>query len=216
MQTKLHYIYDPLCGWCYAAESLLETAIASGNGLYELELHAGGLFQRMHIPAIKRDMIRQSDARISQMTGQIFGDAYLKGLLDNPQTIFDSLPTIAAILAAEKLQKNHAPFMLKAIQHAHYRDGKHIVQPDVLADIAEAIGLDRHEFAMSYEEVLSGPVQSHIDDTLRLMHHAGANGFPAFVLQKGDRLEKLEHTSCYGQPEAFRDFLLGKLDKPAT
>ncbi|WP_169295634.1 hypothetical protein [Advenella sp. EE-W14] len=92
MQTKLHYIYDPLCGWCYAAESLLETAIASGSGLYELELHAGGLFQRMHIPAGKRDMIRQSDARISQMTGQIFGDAYLKGLLDNPQTIFDSLP----------------------------------------------------------------------------------------------------------------------------
>lgn len=66
MQTKLHYIYDPLCGWCYAAESLLEAAMASGSRLYELELHAGGLFQRMHIPADKRDMIRQSDARIAQ------------------------------------------------------------------------------------------------------------------------------------------------------
>lgn len=216
MQTKLHYIYDPLCGWCYAAETLLETAMASGSGLYELELHAGGLFQRMHIPAGKRDMIRQSDARIAQMTGQVFGDAYLNGLLDNPQTIFDSLPPITAILAAEKLQKNHAPFMLKAIQHAHYRDGKPIVQVDVLTDIAETIGLDRHEFAMAYEEILSGPIQHHIDDTLRLMHYAGVNGFPAFVLQKGDRLEKLEHTRYYGQPESFRHLLADKLAMPGA
>ncbi|MDD2509471.1 MAG: hypothetical protein PHS78_10600, partial [Aliarcobacter skirrowii] len=85
---------------------------------------------------------------------------------------------------------------------------------DVLADIAEAIGLDRHEFAMSYEEVLSGPVQSHIDDTLRLMHHAGANGFPAFVLQKGDKLEKLDHTRYYGQPEMFRELIQNKFETP--
>lgn len=214
MPTKLHYIYDPLCGWCYAAESLLETAIASGNGLYELELHAGGLFQRTVIPASKREMIRQSDARIAHLTGQVFGESYLHELLNDPQCIFDSIPPIAAILAAQKQQKNYAPFMLKAIQHAHYREGKRVVEPDVLADIAETIGLDRQEYLMNYQQTLSSSIQDHIDDTLRLMHCSGIYGFPAFVLQKGERLEKLAHTDYYGKPDAFRNLLTEKFAPP--
>ena len=39
--ATLHYIYDPLCGWCYAASPLLQAA-ASLPGL-DMQLHAGGM-----------------------------------------------------------------------------------------------------------------------------------------------------------------------------
>ena len=38
----LHYLYDPLCGWCYGAEPLVDAA-RSVQGL-EVRLHAGGLW----------------------------------------------------------------------------------------------------------------------------------------------------------------------------
>ncbi len=37
--TKLHYIYDPLCGWCYAAAPL----VAAARGILPVEGHAGGM-----------------------------------------------------------------------------------------------------------------------------------------------------------------------------
>ena len=42
MNATLHYLYDPLCGWCYGAEPL---AAAAENvvGL-NLKLHAGALW----------------------------------------------------------------------------------------------------------------------------------------------------------------------------
>ena len=40
--TTLHYVYDPLCGWCYGAAPLLRAA-AGIPGL-RIALHAGGLW----------------------------------------------------------------------------------------------------------------------------------------------------------------------------
>jgi putative protein-disulfide isomerase len=41
MNAVLHYIYDPLCGWCYGAEPLVFAA-SKVDGL-ALSMHAGGL-----------------------------------------------------------------------------------------------------------------------------------------------------------------------------
>ncbi len=42
MNAVLHYIYDPLCGWCYGAEPLVWAA-SKVDGL-ALRMHAGGLW----------------------------------------------------------------------------------------------------------------------------------------------------------------------------
>ncbi len=212
MKITLHYIYDPLCGWCYAAEPLLEQLLASpACKQIAFEMHAGGLFQRMTLPQSKRAMIRQADARIASMTGQHFGQAYLDGLLERDDTVYDSLPPIAAILAAGAISAGSEPAMLQAIQYAHYREGRAIVQADVLADLAQSLQLDRDVFIKTYQEKLNGDIQGHLDDTLTLMHYAGAQGFPAFVIQKDDVLEKLGHERYYGDAPGFTALVEGKI-----
>ncbi|WP_419828014.1 hypothetical protein [Sphingomonas sp.] len=75
----LHYIYDPLCGWCYAATPMVDAAAAAG---IVLSLHGGGLWDApTRLARDKLAYIRQSDARIGALTGQWFGDEYLNGLL---------------------------------------------------------------------------------------------------------------------------------------
>ena len=65
----LHYVYDPLCGWCYAAEPLVEAAAAAG---VPIVLHGGGLWApAVHATNAKRRSMRETDARIGQLTGQL-------------------------------------------------------------------------------------------------------------------------------------------------
>lgn len=204
MKITLHYIYDPLCGWCYAAEPLLERVLASPvREQIAFEMHAGGLFQRMTLPQSKRAMIGQADARIASMTGQIFGQPYLDGLLARDDTVYDSLPPIAAILAVGAISAGSEPVMLQAIQYAHYREGRAVVQEDVLADLAQSLQIDRALFIGTYRDILNDNIQAHLDQTLTLMHYAGAQGFPAFVIQKDDVLKKLQHERYYGDAAGF-------------
>ena len=120
MTPVLHYIYDPLCGWCYGAEPLAWAA-AEVEGL-ELEMHAGNLFgEPARLPESMRRYIQQADARVAKISGQPYGDAYLGGLLHDPALVLHSPPAIAAVLAAQQLDPSKGLAMLKAIQVAKMR-----------------------------------------------------------------------------------------------
>ena len=194
----LHYIYDPLCGWCYAAEPLVEAAAAGG---IPVVLHGGGLWdQPIHAPDAKRRMMRSTDDRIAELTGQIFGAAYLDGLLVDPVTIWHSRPTIAAILAADQLRSGQGLALMSAIQRAHYIDGRRVVQDQVLTDIASSIGLDATAFATVLQGVA---VDQHIQQTRMLMDRYNLHGFPGFLVQIAGTYVRLPHERLYGQPAAF-------------
>jgi putative protein-disulfide isomerase len=214
MNTILHYIYDPLCGWCYAAESLIEAAASSGS--LPVVLHGGGLFAGTRLPAAQRAYIRGADQRIGQLSGQSFSTAYLNGLLEDPATVYDSRPPIAALLAAQSLRPDSGLPMLKAIQHAHYRAGRRVVEPQVLAELAESIGLDRSAFGSAYADFAAGKVERHIEQTRDLMERTGVQGFPSFVLQSGDRFAVLPHELHYGKPEGFAALLSRQLGTVPT
>ena len=203
MTAVLHYIYDPQCGWCYGAEPLAWAA-SSVDGL-GVELHAGALWpQPTRLPEATRLYIRQADQRIAQMSGQRFGESYHNGLLLDPTMVLDSRPTIAAMLAAQALDPAKALAMLKGIQHAHYEQGRRVVEHDVLCDIAVECGLDRAEFEDALRRV---PVDEHIAESRRLMAEVGSEGFPTFVLQIGDDWYCVPHARFASNPTQFRDWL---------
>ncbi|HZF29386.1 MAG TPA: DsbA family protein [Gammaproteobacteria bacterium] len=203
MTPVLHYIYDPLCGWCYGAEPLAWAA-ASVDGL-ELEMHAGNLFPTpTRLPESTRRYIQQADARVAKMSGQPYGEAYLGGLLFDPALVLHSPPAIAAVLAAQSLDASKELAMLKAIQHAHYERGLHVIEPAVLDALAEEIGLDRAAFAGARGAV---PVDDHVEQSQQLMGAVGAQGFPTFVLQNGNDWHPVPYSRFASSPAQFRDWL---------
>ena len=203
-EPTLHYIHDPLCGWCYAAEPLVKAAAASG---IPVALHGGDLWGApIHASAAKRRMMRSTDDRIGQMTGQPFGEAYLEGTLVDPDTIWHSRPTIAAILAAQGLAPGAGLAMMAAIQRAHYVEGSRVVERAVLVELARRIGLERAAFAAALDEV---PVDRHIRQTGALMEEHDLHGFPTFLVERDGTLSRLHHEVLYGQPAAFVAALAG-------
>ncbi len=194
----LHYVYDPLCGWCYAAEPLVAAAVAAG---VPVVLHGGGLWDPpVHATDAKRRMMRETDGRIGQLTGQPFGPAYLDGLLVDPASVWWSRPTVAAVLAADAVAFGRGVDMISAVQRAHYVDGRRVVETDVLVDVARGIGLDPERFGECLERA---PVDRHIADTRALMQRNGLGGFPSFLVESEGALARLAHEGCYGRPDAF-------------
>ena len=209
MTASLHYIFDPLCGWCYAAAPLVHAA-AKLPGL-QITMHGGGMMtdaRRRQITADWRDYVLPHDERIAQMTGQVFGDAYKDGLLNEVGAWLDSAPPTTAILAAQQLTSQGLA-MLEAIQSAHYVRGLHISEAPVLTDLAAELGLERAAFDAAYQQLQGMATQQHIDQSRRMLQASGAQGFPTLLVQRSadDALQRIDVSDWLGQPAAFADAL---------
>lgn len=204
--TTLHYIFDPLCGWCYAAAPLVQAA-REVPGL-RVEFHGGGMMTGANRRAITpqwRDYVMPHDQRIAQLTGQPFGEAYFEGLLRDIGAVMDSEPPLAAVLAAESLREGSGLDMIHRQQRAHYVEGRHIADAGVLAELAAELGFDAAAFAAACEQKAGAPTAQHIADSRERLQRAGGQGFPTFVLTQADgRSGRIDTGQWLGRAEAFK------------
>jgi putative protein-disulfide isomerase len=203
MET-LHYIYDPFCGWCYAAAPLVKAA----REVLPVRTHGGGMMadsRRQPVTPQLRAYVIPHDQRIAQLTGQPFGAAYFEGLLRDTSAVFDSAPPIAAVLAADR-QAGLGLDMLARLQMAHYVEGRRIADRDVLVAAAGDVGLDPVRFVPQLEEA-QDDVGPHIAATRRLMAQNGIGGFPGFVLERDGMFTPFDAAGFLGKPQALRDWL---------
>ena len=185
--ATLHYIFDPLCGWCYAAAPLVDAA-REVPGL-KVEFHGGGMMtgaNRRPITPQWRDYVLPHDHRIAEMTGQPFGERYFEGLLRDTGAVMDSEPPTTAVLAAESLRPGGGLDMIHALQRAHYVDGRRIADVEVLKAIAAELGFDAQAFASAFERQSGEATSRHIAESRQFLQRAGGQGFPTFVLVQPD------------------------------
>lgn len=207
--TTLHYIYDPLCGWCYGASPLLQAA----RKLLPVRAHGGGLMAgkfRRQVSRQLRDYVIPQDRRIAQASGQQFGDAYFDGLLCDESAVFDSGPPIAAMLAAEKVAGRGLD-MISRLQIAHYVEGRRIAESDVLIEMACATGIDGHAFVQALSTVDSDVLESHIVETQQLMGRLYLHGFPGLALEQNGKMSVIDIGAYMGRPDALSNYIKARL-----
>lgn len=198
----LHYIYDPLCGWCYGAKPLVQAAQA----VLPVLAHGGGMMSganRQTVSPSLRDYVIPHDRRIAEYTGQPFGEAYFEGLLRDHAAVFDSTPPIAAVLAAEHIAGRGLE-LLGQVQSAHYVQGRRIADEAVLQALAVQIGLDGDAFQHALKAV---DTQSHIKASRTLLAKVGGQGFPTFALEQDGQFTVVDIGPWLGKPEAFATWL---------
>ncbi|MEB0047796.1 MULTISPECIES: DsbA family protein [unclassified Pseudomonas] len=198
----LHYIYDPLCGWCYGAKPLVQAA----QTLLEVAAHGGGMMAGAHRQTVSpqlRDYVMPHDRRIAEYTGQPFGEAYFEGLLRDDTAVFDSAPPIAAVLAAEQIA-GCGLALLGRLQRAHYVEGRRIADEAVLFELATDIGLEPQAFQAAFKEA---DTDRHIKESRALLAAVGGQGFPTFALERDGQFTLIDIGPWLGKPEAFAQWL---------
>ncbi len=204
-ELTLHYIYDPLCGWCYGTAPLVRAA----RNVVKVVAHGGGMMadnNRRKVSPQLRNYVMRHDQRIAQLTGQPFGEAYFHGLLRDESAVFDSAPPIAAVLAADQVAARGLD-LLARVQRAHYVEGRRIAETAVLSNLAAEIGLRREAFAVAFEQVHGASTKAHIGTTRALLARVGGSGFPTFALERDGTFTSVDVTPYLGRAELWESWL---------
>ena len=198
----LHYIYDPLCGWCYGAKPLVQAA----QRVLPVVAHAGGMMSganRQRVSPQLRDYVMPHDRRIAEYTGQPFGEAYFEGLLRDHSAVFDSTPPIAAVMATEAIDGRGLQ-MLGRLQTAHYVEGRRIADESVLFELASELGYAEDTFAAAFKSV---DTTAHVKASRALLAQLGGQGFPTLALEQDGQFTLIDISPWLGKPQAFAEWL---------
>jgi putative protein-disulfide isomerase len=96
----------------------------------------------------------------------------------------------------------------KAVQHAFYAEGKNVTRPEVLADVAEQVGLPRADFAVAFS---SEDMREATRQDFAQSQAWGIRGFPALLAEVDGALQLVAHG--FLPEEALRE-RLGTLTAP--
>ena len=185
---NLIYVADPMCSWCYGFAKPLDALLAQPGTAAPLQraLVMGGLrpFTTDTMAPERVNELVGHWQHVAEASGQPFTQAphtamHAQGF------VYDTEPASRAIISV----RTHWPKLvwryLKAVQHAFYAEGKNVTQPEVLADVADALGIPRADFARVFAS------QEMRDATLADFAQAqswGIRGFPALIAEHGDHL----------------------------
>ena len=214
------YLFDPLCGWCYAAAPALN--YLQGVEVIEVALAPTGLFAG----AGARPMDAQfaayawaNDQRIQQLTGQPFTQAYRDRILGAANARFDSGPatlalTAVALTAAAQTAPERELEALHALQHARYVEGRDNADPAVIADVLCSLGLQAAA-AVLHEphDALRAALLERVASARATMQLLGAQGVPQLaVAGQGGALRLVGGDALLGP----RDALLARVQAAAV
>lgn len=203
--TNIHYFYDPMCGWCYGATSLIETI--EQNPQFNLVFHPGGMMEKSVLPEQFKQHIIKADPRISALTGARFGDDYIRRLQSSEDFVIDSFLPIKAILVADSLGANSFN-MLKAIQHAHYVEGRELHKIEQLGKIVSQMGVDIDEWSQAMaSDVSQNMLDRNIQQSHELMRKLNISGYPTLIAETNGSLSKLPHEQYYGRKSEWDKYL---------
>ncbi|UXI02454.1 DsbA family protein [Photobacterium sp. TY1-4] len=210
--VTVHYFFDPMCGWCYGASSLIEQ-LNQRDGV-SLVLHPGGMVANRAIDPSFRQHILQHDQQIARETGAEFGDAYVARIKSTAPIVMDSYLTAQAILATDTVGGDPLE-MLRAIQQGHYRDGLAVNQIDTLAALTEEIGLDESAWraAMTANEA---QLHGTITRTRQLMTQYQVSGYPTLMLETEQGWQKVAPSSFYRREAQWQGYWDGVLATDAS
>ncbi|MEK0364017.1 DsbA family protein [Pseudomonas sp. CBC3] len=202
MSTRLIYVMDPMCSWCWGfapvVQALIEQAQARGVGA---ELIVGGLRrERTAMDQPARERTASYWHAVHEASGQPFN--FEAGLPDG--LVYDTEPACRALVAARGFEANADWNLAGLIQRAFYVEGRNVTLPPELVELAEAAGISRSEFADRFD---SQAVRDATAADFDWARNLGIAGFPTLLAEHDGQLALL--TNGY-QPLAALSPLLNR------
>ena len=209
MHKTLHYVFDPLCGWCYGASAAV-SAMAEHPAI-TLHLLPSGLFSDAGARPMDDAFAAyawSNDQRIERLTGQRFSERYRSQVLADHQQMFDSGPATLALTAVALTAPQRELQALQALQTARYVDGQATTRLDTLTALLQALGLGEAAALLAQPDAaLLQANRARVDEAQALLLAFGARGVPTFILEQDGRRQLLQAAAVYADPQAFVDQL---------
>ncbi|EZH76380.1 DSBA oxidoreductase [Ectopseudomonas composti] len=209
MASRLLYVMDPMCSWCWGfapvVEALAEQAAAAE---VPLQIVVGGLRRdQVAVDAAARVRYLGYWQAVNASTGQLFD--FEHGLPEG--MVYDTEPACRALVTARNLHAPSAWTLLRLIQQAFYTEGADVTQAGVLVQLAEQAGIPRIEFAEAFD---SQAMQEATAADFTWVQDLGIAGFPTLLAERDGQLALL--TNGYQPLEVLSPLLSRWLERAAN
>jgi putative protein-disulfide isomerase len=182
---KLIYIYDPVCGWCYAFTPVVQELVKQHPEI-EVEVLSGGMILGAHRrPASAMyNYIKDARVRVEELSGIKFGDAFIEGYLHTEDLIDSEKPCVATTVFKQYLPAQALDFA-HDLQYALKFEGKSLNEDATYVEVLKKYNLPAEEFLekMGQEE---NRYATHAE--FQQVQAWGITGFPAAILEAKDQL----------------------------
>lgn len=184
MNSKLYYVHDPMCSWCWAFRPVYIRIVDSLPAELPLIRLLGGLAADSDepMPEALRTYLETTWKTIQQ---RVPGTQFNFDFWRHCQPRRSTYPACRAVIAARRQGAAFESAMILAIQQAYYLRAQNPSDDDVLIGLAGELGLDGSRFARE----LNDPVtRDRLLQEIEFASTIGAQGFPSLIL---------EHRGCY-------------------
>jgi len=185
MSTRLIYVMDPMCSWCWGfapvVEALAAQAAAAGVPTH---LVVGGLRREvLPLDAAGHARIAGYWRAVHEASGQpLHAEGPPEGL------VYDTEPACRAVVTLRELDASLSLPMALAIAHAFYVERRDVTQPAQLAELAETLGVTRQAFAERFDEVR---LREATEADFAWAGNLGIAGFPTLLAEHDGRFALL-------------------------
>ena len=197
-KTTLHYLFDPLCGWCYGASA--SVAALAKHPSIDLQPLATGLFAGAGARPMKSFAAQAwaMDQRIGALSGQPFTEAYRTKVLSSADAVLESSIATRAVTAVFDSAPDRVIEALAAIQSARYQHGLDITSAPVVAGILADMGLtEASARLLAADKSLLQLVKTRTEAARDLMAAHHLQGVPSLVASINGKARGLDASTLY-------------------
>lgn len=183
----LHYVFDPLCGWCYGFSPVIRGFAEAHAGELRVEVVSGGMITGPREGAIGAvaPYIKEAYRDVERATGVRFGQAFLDGVLEEGSAHFSSVPPSVALARFRHERPDEALAFAARLQEAIYRDGLPPADTAAYGALAAEFGLDAAAFVGDLRDPAWAAAAA---EDFRRAEAWGVTGFPTLLAEHRGRL----------------------------
>ena len=183
MSTKLYYLHDPMCSWCWGYRPVWDALQQKLPAVIEVEYVASGLAPDSNIsmPIAQQQMIQNHWRTIENKLGTTFNHAFWTENTPRRSTY----NACRAAIAAHKQGFQNA--MIDAIQQGYYLRALNPSNVDVLVGLAKELSQQQQSLDLDIEQFIndlsSADTEQELARQISLARQLSQQGFPALVLE---------------------------------
>lgn len=202
--TRLIYVYDPMCSWCYAFNSSLQELQKDLPSTIRFSYLLGGLAPDSTEPMSVdlQNTIQQAWQRIEKTVPNIQFN-YDFWLLNT--AVRSTYPACRAILAARKQGAKFEIKLLHAIQTAYYQKAKNPSLQETLQACATEVGLNTDMFLRDFN---NSAINNELLKEIEFVRNMGVVSYPSLRLLCDDKqfpiaVDYLNHRTMIDEISSF-------------
>jgi putative protein-disulfide isomerase len=185
------YIFDPICGWCYTFNPVIEKLHAKFKHRVDFVIVSGGMITDTKGRPISdmSEFILAGYEDMQNLTGVKFGEPYIK-MVEEGKELLDSERPALAMTAFQSLFPHKSLEFARKLQESHFMYGKSYNNDSTYSQLVQHFGIVPDEF---FQLMNSDSTKIATKNDFKKTEDAGINGFPTLLIKINGQVLPVTH-----------------------